>query len=367
MLRLFLREHAAFIVFQLLLVAFIMLLYWLDGFRNVDTAIYSFVISTLLVGTFLGARFIKRYRYYQKITEKPANMEHMLQREGRSPEHRQNDLYLQQLYKLYQYEVQALYATQNRHLQFMNQWVHQMKTPLSVMQLLLQEEQELDKTSVREEMDRLKSGLDTVLMNARLDTFEQDMQIEKVSLRSMVTEMVTENKRLFISKRVYPQIDVDEKCTVFTDQKWMKFIIGQFLTNAVKYTFEPNKKVYISARCEDDQALLTIRDEGIGIPSSDLARVTKAFFTGENGRKTGESTGMGLYLANEVCGKLGHKLAIASEKGEGTTISVTFYNQEAETQEENDDVSENRRSNESLRGKSDAPGAEPIKLRSEKR
>jgi two-component system, OmpR family, sensor histidine kinase YxdK len=367
MLRLFFKEHAAFIVFQLLLVAFIMMLYWLDGFRNVDTAIYSFVISIVLVGTFLAARFTRRYRYYQKISAKPENMEHMLQREGRSSEQVQSDLYLQQLYKLYQYEVQALYATQNRHLQFMNQWVHQMKTPLSVMQLLLQQEQELDKTSVREEVERLKSGLDTVLMNARLDTFEQDMQIEKVPLRSMVAEMVTENKRLFISKRVYPEIDIDEKCAVFTDRKWMKFIIGQFLTNAVKYTFEPNKKVYISAVCEKDQALLTIRDEGIGIPSSDLARVTKAFFTGENGRKTGESTGMGLYLANEVCGKLGHKLAIASEKGKGTTVSVTFYNQDEEIQEENNDVSENRRSDESLRGKSDAPGAEPVKLRSGER
>ncbi|MGI2329411.1 sensor histidine kinase [Planococcus sp. YIM B11945] len=340
MLRLFLKEHAAFIVFELLLVAFIMMLYWLDGFRNVDTAVYSFVISTLLIVSFLAARFIKRYRYYQKVMAKPGDMEHMLQREGRSPEHIQADLYLQQLYKLYQYEVQALYASQNRHLQFMNQWVHQMKTPLSVMQLLLQEEQELDKNSVREEVERLKSGLDTVLMNARLDTFEQDIQIEKVKLRGLVSEMVTENKRLFISKRVYPEIDIDDSCAVLTDRKWMKFIIGQFLTNAVKYTFEPNKKVYISAECEEDQAVLTIRDEGIGIPKSDLARVTKAFFTGENGRKTGESTGMGLFLANEVCEKLGHKLTISSERGKGTTVSVKFYNQEA-TQEETNDLIKN--------------------------
>src|SRR5690606_15220661 len=106
-------------------------------------------------------------------------------------------------------EAQALYAAEKRHLQFMNQWVHQMKTPLSVMQLLLQEEKELDKSSVQEEMDRLKAGLDTVLMNARLDTFEDDMQIEQVHLRGLVSEIVTENKRLFISKRVYPEIDVN--------------------------------------------------------------------------------------------------------------------------------------------------------------
>lgn len=331
MLRLFLKEHAAFIVFQALLVAFILLLYWLDGFRNADTAIYSFVISTILVITFLSARFTKRYRFYQKILSKPASMEDALQRDGKSPEQLQSEAYMQSLYKLYQQEVQALYAAQNRHLQFMNQWVHQMKTPLSVMQLLLQQEGELDKDSVREEMERLKSGLDTVLMNARLDTFEQDMQVEQVRLRELVAELLTENKRLFISKRVYPDMDIAEEYTVPTDRKWMKFVLSQFLTNAVKYTFEANKKVYIQACCKDGHVLLTIRDEGIGIPASDLPRVTKAFFTGENGRKTGESTGMGLYLAKEVCKKLGHRLAIDSVKGEGTTVSVLFCNQDTAT------------------------------------
>ncbi|ALS79285.1 histidine kinase [Planococcus kocurii] len=367
MWRLFLKEHAAFIVFQMVLVAFIMLLYWLDGFRNVDTAIYSFVISTVLVISFLLTRFVKRYQYYQRILATPQNMEHMLQREGKSPEQVQNEIYLQKLYRLYQHEVQSLYASQNRHLQFMNQWVHQMKTPLSVMHLLLQEEQELDKKSVHEEMDRLKAGLDTVLMNARLDTFEQDMQIEKINLRSLVSEVVTENKRLFISKRVYPEISIAEEHVVATDQKWMKFIMGQFLTNAVKYTFEPNKKVLIAAECSNGNTLLTVRDEGIGISSSDLPRITKAFFTGENGRKTGESTGMGLYLAKEICGKLGHELLISSIQGEGTTVSVRFFNQDFATQEENDDSSENRRSDQGLRGESDAPGSEPVELHSGKR
>lgn len=357
MFRLFFKEHAAFIVFQAGLVAFIMALYWLDGFRNLDTAIYSFVISTVLVLLFLTARFTKRYRYYQKILTMPKTMEHALQREGKAPEELQAEKYLQEIYRLYQNEAQALYATQRRHLQFMNQWVHQMKTPLSVMQLLLQESGELDKNSVREEVDRLKAGLDTVLMNARLDTFEEDMQIEQVELRSIVSEIVNENKRLFISKRVYPEIDVEEKYMVATDRKWMKFVLGQLLTNALKYTFEPDKKVLIKAECQDGNALLSIRDEGIGIPASDLPRITKAFFTGENGRKTGESTGMGLYLAKEVCEKLGHQLSISSETGKGTTVAVLFHNQDTATGGEENAVTENRRSDQSVRRESDAPGA----------
>lgn len=342
MVRLFLKEHMGFLVFQPLLIAFIMMLYWLDGFRNFDTAVYTVTISLLLTLTFLVARFVKRYRFYQKILVTPEGMDSVLQREGKCPEHIQTEVYMQGLYKVYQHEAQNLYATQNRHLQFMNQWVHQMKTPLSVIQLLLQEEGELDKTSVREEVERLKSGLDTVLMNARLDTFEEDMQVEPVALRQLVSELVTENKRLFISKNVFPDIDIDEQLTVLTDRKWMKFVLGQFLTNALKYTFEPNKKVYLRAQCQNGNVLLTIRDEGIGIPASDLPRVTKAFFTGENGRKTGESTGMGLYLAKEVCNKLGHQLELKSAPGEGTTVSMLFINQESVTGGEHDGAIENR-------------------------
>ncbi|TAA70586.1 sensor histidine kinase [Planococcus salinarum] len=341
MLRLFLKEHAAFMVFQAVLVAFIMILYWLDGFRNLDTAIYSFVISILLTSAFLGARYIKRHRYYKKITENPNNMEHMLQKEGRSPEQLQLERYLQKLYKVYQNEAQSLYASQNRHLQFMNQWVHQMKTPISVIQLLLQNPGELDKGSVSEEIDRLKASLDTVLMNARLDTFEQDMQIEQVNLHALSTEIITENKRLFISKQIYPVIEVDKKIITATDRKWMKFIVGQLLTNAIKYTFERDKKVYISAICHDSHIHLSIRDEGIGIPSTDLGRVTKAFFTGENGRKTAESTGMGLYIAKEVCRKLGHELTIESSVGQGTTVSILFSNQDTVLQEGKNAISEN--------------------------
>jgi len=352
--QLFIREHAAYIIFQFIMVLFIMSLYWLDGFRNIDTAVYSVAISTLLIVSFLFGRYVKRYIFYNKILSQPKEMEAALQRDGKSPEQVQVEDYLQSLYRLYQNEVQTLYTNQNRHLQFMNQWVHQMKTPLSVAELLLQEEG-IDKKSMHEEIDRLKRGLDSVLMNARIDTFEQDLQVEQVHLKLLVAEVVSDYKRLFITNRVYPVISIAEKYIIPTDAKWMKFVIGQFITNAVKYTFEEGKKVHINATCQAGNVLLSIKDEGIGIPSTDLPRVTKAFFTGENGRKTGESTGMGLYLANEICEKLGHELSIESEKGNGTIVSILFHNPEVVKRGvlEDDDF-ENGRSDESVRGESDA-------------
>ncbi|MBG9452850.1 histidine kinase [Lysinibacillus sphaericus] len=324
--KLFLRDYASFIVFQFLLVGFIMVLYWLDGFRNVDTAIYSFCISLVLLASFLIIRYLMRQRYLIKISQLPKTMEDVLQKNAKTPEAKQAEKYMHELYRLYKHELQSLYAGQKRHDQFMNQWVHQMKTPISVIELLLQDERPLDKKNVQEEIDRLRRGLDMVLVNARLENFEEDMQVEQIALKTIVTATVNENKRLFITKRVFPEIHIEDDIIVASDSKWLRFIIGQFVTNAVKYTFEANKKIVISAVKKDDHVQLTIRDEGIGIPASDLSRVTKAFFTGENGRKTGESTGMGLYLAKEICEKLGHELNITSEVEKGTVVTVTFTN-----------------------------------------
>ncbi|WP_427108704.1 sensor histidine kinase [Lysinibacillus xylanilyticus] len=324
--KLFLRDYASFIVFQFLLVGFIMVLYWLDGFRNVDTAIYSFCISLVLLTSFLLIRYLMRQRYLLKISQLPKTMEDVLQKNAKTPEAVQAEKYMHELYRLYKHELQSLYAGQKRHDQFINQWVHQMKTPISVIELLLQDERPLDKKNVQEEIDRLRRGLDMVLVNARLENFEEDMQVEQVALKTIVTATVNENKRLFITKRVFPEIHIEDDIIVASDSKWLRFIIGQFVTNAVKYTFEANKKIVISAIKKNDYVQLSIRDEGIGIPASDLSRVTKAFFTGENGRKTGESTGMGLYLAKEICGRLGHELNITSEVGKGTIVTVTFTN-----------------------------------------
>lgn len=303
-----------------------MVLYWLDGFRNVDTAIYSFCISLVLLASFLLIRYLMRQRYLLKISLLPQTMEDVLQKNAKTPEAIQVEKYMHELYRLYKQELQTLYAGQKRHDQFINQWVHQMKTPISVIELLLQDERPLDKKNVQEEIDRLRRGLDMVLVNARLENFEEDMQVEQVALKTIVTATVNENKRLFITKRVFPEIHIEDDIIVASDSKWLRFILGQFVTNAVKYTFESNKKIVISAIKKSDYVQLAIRDEGIGIPASDLSRVTKAFFTGENGRKTGESTGMGLYLAKEICEKLGHELHITSEVGKGTIVTVTFTN-----------------------------------------
>lgn len=207
----------------------------------------------------------------------------------------------------------------------MNQWVHQMKTPLSVIELTAQNLDEPDSSSIREETERMKNGLNTVLYMARLRTIEQDFHISPVNLSKIVHDVNRENKRFYIRNNVYPKLDIQkEAITVETDEKWLFFILSQLLNNAVKYSTGKSGRVYISVFERGKEAVMKVTDFGVGIPEADERRVFDAFYTGENGRKFRESTGMGLYLTREAAKHLGHRIELESKLGQGTSFQLIF-------------------------------------------
>jgi signal transduction histidine kinase len=200
-----------------------------------------------------------------------------------------------------------------------------MKTPLSVIQLTVQDEDDPRLVSIHEETERLERGLEMVLHAARLESFEQDFAVERVSLRRAVERVVRENKRSFIRNAVYPEVCIDESLAVETDAKWLHFMLNQLLSNAIKYAAGSHTKIRFEAQeLKPGTVRLSICDRGIGIPEADLKRVFRPFYTGENGRKYRESTGMGLYLVQEICKRLGHRVEIASQVGAGTTVTLVF-------------------------------------------
>ncbi|MNJ51364.1 Sensor histidine kinase GraS [compost metagenome] len=117
---------------------------------------------------------------------------------------------------------------------------------------------------------------------------------------------------------------MEEPLSIVSDEKWLTFVMTQLITNAVRYTTKENGKLYFRGFKENDRTILEIEDEGVGIPESDLPRVFDAYFTGENGRKFQESTGMGMYLAKEICHKLGHSIELESIEDQGTIVRLSF-------------------------------------------
>lgn len=179
--------------------------------------------------------------------------------------------------------------------------------------------------SVDEETERLGRGLEMMLNTARLEKFELDLKVERVSLQQVIRQVINQHKKTFIRTHLFPKI-IGDDVIVVSDQKWLQFILTQFVTNAIKYSREQTKANTLEFIMEStlQGAHLHVRDEGIGIAEHDLPRVFEAFFTGENGRKEGDATGMGLYLVKQVCTRLGHAVSVESIPGEGTTFTLEF-------------------------------------------
>ncbi|MFF2532915.1 HAMP domain-containing sensor histidine kinase [Brevibacillus sp. DP1.3A] len=323
-MKLFLRDQWPFAAFFLVQLILLIMIFAMDGYWNESLMIYVMFLSVFFAGAFLAIRYLSHRTIYQRLSKPVESLEELTQTYGNSPLCRAMDDISQEQYRLYKEQLHAYENKQRDHTTFIQQWVHQMKTPISVIHLLLQNEDDPTAESVREEVDRIKRGLETVLYIARLDRFEQDFLIEPVTLRSMVQNVLAENKRLFIRNQVYPEVKVDENWRVESDDKWLAFVLNQLLTNAVRYSAGKSNKVTIRAYERGAHAILEVQDYGIGIPTEDIRRVFKPYFTGENGRKYPESTGMGLYLVKEICGRLHHGVEMESEVGEGTTVRIVL-------------------------------------------
>ena len=122
---------------------------------------------------------------------------------------------------------------------FNNRWIHEMKTPISVLKLMVEREKKKVKTdedliniiSMEEELDKLSSGLELALYTLRINDFEEDFKVEKININNLVTEVINENKSLFILNKVYPKNFIKEDYIVVSDRKWIKFVLKQLISN----------------------------------------------------------------------------------------------------------------------------------------
>jgi len=324
-MKLFLREHIGLIITQCIQFILFCLILFLGGFREFSILLYGILISFFLLLFYIIVHYYRRRHVYEMLTSRPRDLQQLLEKTNDVPLGQTFDQLMKVHYQLYMDKLEAAEQDQANHLKFIDRWVHQMKTPLSVIELTAKELDEPDSSNIREETERLKNGLNTVLYMARMRTIQEDFQIKPVSLENLIHEVNQENKRLYIRNKVYPHVSVkNENVTVETDEKWLFFMLDQLLHNAVKYTDDRSNRIDISVYKRAGAAVLEVMDYGVGIPIHDRKRIFQAFYTGDNGRQFRESTGMGLYLTKEVADYLGHKVEVESTVNHGTTIRIYF-------------------------------------------
>lgn len=197
-------------------------------------------------------------------------------------------------------------------------WVHQIKTPIFAMRLLLQSEPSEIKSELVEQLFRIEQYVEMVLQYLRMQNMSNDLVIKRYSLDELVKQAIRKYSKIFIRKKiklVYEQLNYQ----VLTDEKWLTFVIEQLLSNALKYT----NKGFISIYMDNDLPdTLVIEDSGIGIDAGDLPRVFEKGYTGFSGRLDQKSTGIGLYLCRSILDKLSHTIKIESEAGKGTKVKI---------------------------------------------
>ena len=174
-----------------------------------------------------------------------------------------------------------------------------------------------------EQTDRIESYLEQALFYSRSAEVEKDYLIKPVILQKVIEDSLLQKKRELLEKHASVDLHDLEK-TVYSDGKWMEFIISQILDNSIKYSGEQNTSLEIYGSDETEKVLLMIKDHGVGVSGEEVSRVFDKGFTGTNGRKYKKSTGIGLYLCKKLCKRLGHEILFSSVPGEGSTVTIVF-------------------------------------------
>lgn len=314
MIQLFLKQYIPWICFTVLLQLFLNLILYVDkGFQSVSF-IYMNFVWFILFFCFLIWRYAK-------------DRKHMKDYEGRTGDYLTvvHEDYMEQLSDM-KVEVQEQKLIVLEHQDELLAWVHEMKSPLTAMQLLVEKVDNAElKERIENEWLRLYLLLDQQLHATRLLTIEQDNRIEKISVKDVIVNEVKALRSWCFEKNLAIELkDVD--VFVLSDAKWLGFITRQILSNAVKYSYTGGE-IRLFTTNEDGQVVLQIEDDGVGIKREDLPRVFRKSYTGTIGRETSAATGMGLYLAKQAADSLHLKLAITSTEMAGTTVKIYFPQQ----------------------------------------
>ena len=323
----YLKEKSIFLSVNLMFFIMISIVMY---FSNISFVIIFlvFFIWFFPLSTYILIEYMKYRKYFSNINnileslDKKYLLPEVLQEPNFMVGENINDI-LKELSRDMHEQVKHYRNIQEEYREYIEMWVHEIKTPIASSKLLIENNTNEVTRKIDTQMDRIENYVEQVLYYSRSDEVGKDYIIKKVELSKLVKDVIKRNQRDFISKRISLQLgDLDE--IIYSDTKWVEFILNQIIGNAIKYSKGKDDKIEIYSKKISSAVVLTIKDHGVGIIERDLNRVFEKGFTGENGRKFGKSTGIGLYLCKKLTDKLGLGLQVQSEENVGTEISIIF-------------------------------------------
>ena len=282
----------------------------------------------IVVGVYLFFQYKSRKEFYNELSKTVDNLDkkYLISEVIDKPVYLEAEPYydlLKKASKSMREEINSIKNSRKEYKDYIEQWIHEVKTPIASIKLIEENNKTNTSRVVLQELEKLDTYVEQALFYARSEEVEKDYLIREMSLEECINKVIIKNKQIFILNNIGVEIDNIDK-NVYSDSKWLEFILNQIIVNAIKYrnNKDPKVKVYVSD--VKNGIKLIVEDNGIGIPTDELERVFEKGFTGSTGRLNSKSTGIGLYLCRKLCDKLGLLIDIESEINRYTKVSITF-------------------------------------------
>ena len=294
---------------------------------SISAVLLILVVWALLLLAGLFLTYWKRDRQMRQLLDMAGQLSerYLISEVMELPEQAEDQVYYRLLKMAGKSMLEQISEVKRERLEYkeyIEQWIHEIKTPITAMKLLCENHRTDWTKELLLELEKTNRFTEQALYFARSEYTEKDYSVREIALAQIVHQAIADNKYLLLQSGM--RLEVEEiQDTVYSDEKWVRFILNQLIANAVKYR-AGQPVLRFSACRQQDQVVLMVEDNGIGISPADLPRIFEKGFTGQNGRIVHQSTGIGLYLCKRLCEKLGIGISANSE-GKGTTILLFFH------------------------------------------
>lgn len=317
---LYLKERRILFLWAFIWVTIFFIMFTLTGV-SVNHVWYPALICTVLFCIYAvwdAIRFIKRHRELQRLLnhidmtlENLPHAETLLEKDYQE--------LIKELNLKKNQNINEILTSRRDAMEYVTLWTHQVKTPLTALQLFSSELTDPAKTEILSRLFEIEQYADMMLQFLRLEGDSMDYVLKEYPIKSMVNQAVRYFARIFISKGISVKIDLAKEAVVVTDEKWMVFVLKQLISNALKYTSKGEIRISMPTF-----KTLLIEDTGIGIADEDLPRIFERGYTGYNGRMDKKATGLGLFLVKRILTGLNQEIRITSKVNEGTKVFLYF-------------------------------------------
>lgn len=320
----YLRDRGMLLLLHLVCMCVAAVFFDLTGYSR-SNIVLILAVWFLVLTAWLTVHYLERRRFFRKAEKILENMDQRYLLGELLPDscRLEDRLYREMIRSSNKSCIEKIRRVEDEkkdYKEYIESWVHQIKAPITGISLLC-DNGETDHRRIRLENQKIENYVDMVLYYARSEEVYKDYLICETDLEDVVCEALEKNRLLLIQNGFQVQVDCGHR--VYTDRKWIAFILGQMVWNSVKYRGK-DPFLHVRTRQTEKSVVLSFEDNGLGIAGEELPRIFEKGFTGSNGRSGERSTGMGLYLCRRLCERLGIGIRAESKVAEGTTLFLEF-------------------------------------------